>query len=249
MKRNVRIINLDPAAEKFNYKCDLDISSLISVSDVMEKLKFGPNGALIYCMEYLIKNINWLEEQIHSFGDNVYFIIDCPGQLELYSHYSIMKQLTYSLRKWGVNICSVFCLDSTFLQEQSKFISGCTLSLASMVQLELPHLTVVTKCDLIEDKSILNNLHELDPKSIASDLNPILGKNMEKLNEALMELLDNFSLVDLYPLDASDEDSINAVLYQADTILQYYDNQEPRDDYYQNIDNSYGDPNNEQADY
>lgn len=249
MKRNVRVINLDPAAEKFNYKCDLDISSLITVSDVMEKLKFGPNGALIYCMEYLIKNINWLEEQIHSFGDNVYFIIDCPGQLELYSHYSIMKQLTYNLRKWGVNICSVFCLDSTFLQEQSKFISGCTLSLASMVQLELPHLTVVTKCDLIEDKSILNNLHELDPKTIAGDLNPIMGKNMEKLNDALMDLLDNFSLVDLYPLDASDEDSINAVLYQADTILQYYDNQEPRDEYYQNIDNSYGDPNNEQADY
>ena len=245
MKRNVRVINLDPAAEKFNYKCDIDVCNLITVSDVMEKLKFGPNGALIYCMEYLIKHINWLEEEISTFGDNVYFIIDCPGQLELYSHYSIIKSLTYSLKKMGVNLCSVFCLDSTFLQEQSKFISGCTLSLASMVQLELPHLTVVTKCDLIQDKSILDNLNELDPKSIASDLTPIMGKSMEKLNEALTGLIDSFSLVDLYPLDASDEDSINAVLYHADSILQYYDNQEPREEYYKNIDNTYQDTNGE----
>jgi hypothetical protein len=207
----------------------------------MEKLKFGPNGALIYCMEYLIKHINWLEDQINDYGDNVYFLIDCPGQLELYSHYNVMKTLTKSLRKMGINICSVFCLDSTFLQEQSKFISGCTLSLASMVQLELPHLTVVTKCDLVEDKSLLENLNELDPKTIASDLNPMMGKNMEKLNEALTNLLDNFSIVDLYPLDSSDEDSINAILYHADTILQFYDNQEPRDEYYDNIEGMYND--------
>ena len=51
MKRNVRVINLDPAAEKFDYNCDIDIRELISVSDVMTKLKYGPNGALIYCME------------------------------------------------------------------------------------------------------------------------------------------------------------------------------------------------------
>jgi hypothetical protein len=248
MKRNVKVINLDPAAEKFNYNVDIDVKSLITVSDVMEKMKFGPNGALIYCMEYLIKHISWLEDQILEMGENVYFLIDCPGQLELYSHYNVIKTLTKSLRKMGVNVCSVFCLDSTFLQEQSKFISGCTLSLASMVQLELPHLTVVTKCDLIEDKTMLANLNELDAKSIASDLNPMMGRNMEKLNEALTELIDSFSLVDLYPLDASDEDSINAVLYHADTILQYYDNQEPRDEYYNNIEGSHMDQDQEQND-
>jgi hypothetical protein len=39
-------------------------------------------------------------------------------------------------------------------------------------------------------------------------------------------------LVDLYPINIEDEDSINAILYQADSILQYYDNQEPKDEYY-----------------
>jgi len=239
MKRNIRVINLDPAAESFSYKCDIDLRDLINVKDVMEKLKYGPNGALIYCMEYLVnKHMNWLEEQMSDFGDNVYFLIDCPGQLELYSHYPLMKDLTHRLRKLGVNVCSVFCLDSTFLQEQSKFISGCVLSLASMVQLELSHITVLTKCDLIEDKTLLENLNEFDAKQISMDLNPMMGKNMSKLNEALVNLIDNYCLVDFFPFDISDEDSINAVLYQADNILQYYDNQEPREDNYQDIDNT-----------
>jgi hypothetical protein len=51
LKRTIKVINLDPAAEKFDYTCDIDIRELIKVSDVMEKLKYGPNGALIYCME------------------------------------------------------------------------------------------------------------------------------------------------------------------------------------------------------
>ena len=30
----------------------LDIRELISLEDVMEELQLGPNGGLIYCMEY-----------------------------------------------------------------------------------------------------------------------------------------------------------------------------------------------------
>lgn len=51
MKRNVKVINLDPAAESFKYKCDIDIRELISALDVMIKMNLGPNGALVYCME------------------------------------------------------------------------------------------------------------------------------------------------------------------------------------------------------
>ena len=40
----------------------LDIRDLISVDDVMEELNLGPNGALVYCMEYLMENFEWLNE-------------------------------------------------------------------------------------------------------------------------------------------------------------------------------------------
>ena len=60
-KRSVHVINLDPAAEDISYPVSIDIRSLISVEDSMEELKFGPNGGLIFCMEYLLENISWLE--------------------------------------------------------------------------------------------------------------------------------------------------------------------------------------------
>ena len=42
----------------------IDIRDLISLDDVQEELKYGPNGGLVYCMEYLIENIDWLMDEL-----------------------------------------------------------------------------------------------------------------------------------------------------------------------------------------
>ena len=31
-----------------------------------EELKFGPNGGLVFCLEFLLENISWLEEALDS---------------------------------------------------------------------------------------------------------------------------------------------------------------------------------------
>ena len=98
LKREIVVINLDPAAESFKYNCDIDIRELVTVLDVMLKQKLGPNGALIYCMEYLLDHMSWLEEQIETFAEDSYFLFDCPGQLELYSHYDIMTSIIKKLQ-------------------------------------------------------------------------------------------------------------------------------------------------------
>ena len=65
-------MNLDPAAEHFNYNVSIDIRNLISLEDVTEELQYGPNGGLVYCMEYLLENLAWLDEQLgtKSFNTN-----------------------------------------------------------------------------------------------------------------------------------------------------------------------------------
>lgn len=42
----------------------LDVRDLISVQDVQEdeELVLGPNGALVFCMEYLMGELDWLHE-------------------------------------------------------------------------------------------------------------------------------------------------------------------------------------------
>jgi len=155
-KRNVHVANLDPAAENFGYNMSFDIRDLITVEDVMEELGLGPNGALIYCMEYLLENMDWLEEELDNFDDDEYLILDCPGQIELYTHVPIMKQVIEQMVTWGhtSSMCSVFIVDATFVCDAPKFISGSLLSLSAMIALELPHINVLTKCDLIDEERV-----------------------------------------------------------------------------------------------
>jgi len=54
----------------------------------MDSMNLGPNGGLIYCMEYLLANFQWLEDKISDLieendSDSIahYVIFDCPGQV------------------------------------------------------------------------------------------------------------------------------------------------------------------------
>ncbi|MBA0686383.1 hypothetical protein Goari_013990, partial [Gossypium aridum] len=89
--RSIHIVNLDPAAENFNYPVAMDIRELISLDDVMEELGFGPNGGLSYCMEHLEENLDeWLAEELDNYLDDDYLVFDCPGicsRLDMYLTY------------------------------------------------------------------------------------------------------------------------------------------------------------------
>lgn len=53
-RRSIEIVNLDPAAEHFDYQPMVDIRELIHLDDAMEdeELHYGPNGGLVFCIEY-----------------------------------------------------------------------------------------------------------------------------------------------------------------------------------------------------
>lgn len=43
-----------------------------------DSLRFGPNGGLVFCMEYFASNFDWLEESLGHVEDD-YILFDCPG--------------------------------------------------------------------------------------------------------------------------------------------------------------------------
>ena len=53
----------------------------------MEEFELGPNGGLVYCMEYLLENFSWLENKLKLL-DTQYVIFDCPGQVSTDVTYS-----------------------------------------------------------------------------------------------------------------------------------------------------------------
>eukprot|EP01084_Bolivina_argentea_P023829 44509_1 len=243
-RRTLHVVNLDPAAEEFGYDVAFDVRDLITVADVMEELNLGANGGLVYCMEYLLDNLDWIQDELNNYDDDEYIVFDCPGQVELYSHIPIMKRVMKALQDWGFNIAGVFLLDATFMSDVSKFMAGSLLSLSAMVQLEVPHINVLSKCDLADSQevsrfldsdtaSLLALLDASDVVSGAPDVSGIKEINitprLKKLTEALSSVIDEYSLVGFIPLDISDEESIGLVMMHADMLVQFGENQEPRE--------------------
>lgn len=170
LRRNVIVVNLDPAAEYLPYDCYISIQELITLDDAMKVTKLGPNGGLVYCLELLLQNIDWLEDKIGELLDEDYVLFDCPGQIELYSHLDTMTRLSESLRKLGFSLCSVCLLDVTFLNDDFKWVGGTLASLSFMMSLGLPHISVLSKCDLVTDKKWLKKKLKGDNWVDAEDL-------------------------------------------------------------------------------
>ena len=221
IKRECFVVNLDPAAEDFKYPVTVDCRDLIQLDDVMEddELRLGPNGGLIYCMEYLVSNLDWLQENLEA-NDDDYFLFDCPGQIELYTHLTVMRQLTNALQSWDFRLCGVFLVDSQFLGESSKFISGVLSSLSCMINLEISHISVMTKLDLLPKKSKKRIEEFLDPDVMELAEN-VRGEKYKHLTRAICQTIEDYGMVRFLPLDRSEEESIDVVLQHIDMILQY----------------------------
>ncbi|EFN85608.1 GPN-loop GTPase 3 [Harpegnathos saltator] len=223
-RRPVSVINLDPAAEYFDYEPAEDIRELIHVDDPMEddELRFGPNGSLVFCMEYLVES-KWLEEKLDERQDD-YIIFDCPGQIELYTHMIVMRQLITILQNFDFQVCAVFLIDSQFMVDGPKFLSGTMAALSVMINLELPHVNILSKIDLLSKsaRKQLDMYLDPDPVALLGDVesDPI-NEKYHKLTEALGRLIEDYSLVRFLPLNIKDETSITDIKITIDNVLQY----------------------------
>eukprot|EP00727_Mastigamoeba_balamuthi_P013282 m51a1_g8577 putative gpn-loop gtpase 3 (305) ;mRNA; r:210551-211465 len=234
-RRSVHVVNLDPAAEELRYRASIDVRELVRVEEVMQELGLGPNGGLLYAMEYVVQNIEWLAEELGDYDDD-YLLVDCPGQVELYSHIPVMKTLVEALVRADYAVVGLYLVDSHFMTDAAKFISGALTCLSAMVRLEVPHLNVLTKMDLQprlgpDDprRRDLEAFLDVDVPAITARLREQTGPRMEALNRAMAELLDDYSMVSFVPLDLGDPASLDALLEQCDTMTQWAENQEPRD--------------------
>lgn len=90
--------------------------------------------------------------------DDDYILFDCPGQIELYTHMDVVKKLAENLKNWNFMLCSIFLVDSQFMVDGAKFLSGTMSALSVMVNLELPHVNILSKIDLISKSA----KHQLD---------------------------------------------------------------------------------------
>ncbi|KAF1979707.1 hypothetical protein BU23DRAFT_445614 [Bimuria novae-zelandiae CBS 107.79] len=254
-KRPCFYVNLDPAAEEFAFEPDLDIKDLISLEDVMEEMSLGPNGGLIYCFEFLMENLDFLTDPLEEVTDEYLIVFDMPGQIELYTHVPILPDLVKTLMRGSLNInmCAAYLLEATFIVDRPKFFSGTLSAMSAMLMLEMPHINILSKMDLIKGqvaKRELKRFLDPDPGLLEDDptrkpkgeepetkgyqdpgstQSVMSGSSFDRLNKAVAQLIDDFSMVSFLKLDVQDEDSLGAVLSYIDDAIQFHEAQEPKE--------------------
>ncbi|QSZ34192.1 hypothetical protein DSL72_005781 [Monilinia vaccinii-corymbosi] len=227
--RKCSIVNLDPANDHTSYPCAIDVRSFIKLEDIMEEDSLGPNGAVLYALEELENNIEWLEEGLAEVGED-YVLFDCPGQVELYTHHASLRNIFFRLQKLGYRLVVLHLSDSYCLTLPSLYISNLILSLRAMLQMDLPHLNVLTKMDKLASYPPLS--FNLDFYTEVQDLSYLLpslreessamsGSKFEGLNKTIIQLVEDFGLVAFETLAVEDKRSMMHLLQVIDRAGGY----------------------------
>ncbi|EWC47931.1 GPN-loop GTPase-like 2 [Drechslerella stenobrocha 248] len=225
--RKCQVVNLDPANDATPYPCALDVRNLVTLDEVMDENGLGPNGGIVYALEELEENMDWLEESLTRFGED-YIIFDSPGQVELFTHHNSLRNIVTRLEKLGYRLVVIHLLDSHHLASASQYISILLTALRSMLLLPLPHLNVLSKMDLLRNHGPLP--FNLDFYTDAQDLPRLLphvlateqgSERFAKLNEAICDLVDSFGLVGFETLAVEDKASMTHLLQAIDRAGGY----------------------------
>jgi GTPase SAR1 family protein len=163
--RDCLVVNMDPANEIVSYPPPKDQDDLsppqdssirtteanlpydvlldvchdvIHLNSVMEELNLGPNGGLIYCLEYMEQHMDVLLDLIRTRLDEyeqqkspsrtmdnpgiaTYVLFDFPGQVELVTHHTAIQHICQRLTHDGnfqlaaVQLIGTFRVRSTVL--------------------------------------------------------------------------------------------------------------------------------------
>ncbi|CCH42938.1 GPN-loop GTPase 2 [Wickerhamomyces ciferrii] len=229
--RKSAVINLDPANDRLSYDCELDIRDFITLEDIMEEENLGPNGGLMYALESLDDSLDLLIKKITKISQQSYILFDCPGQVELFTHHSSLQKIFKALEKQlDMRFCVVSLIDSYYLTSPAQYISVLLLALRSMLQLDLPHVNVFSKIDLVSNYGELpfsldyytevQDLSYLKPH-IEQESNSVLGKRYQKLTNYIAELVEDFNLVSFEVLSVEDKQSMINLLTVIDKANGY----------------------------
>jgi len=230
INRRHAVVNLDPANDNdLGYDPAIDIRDLIACASVQEELHLGPNGALVYALEYLEENVDWLVDQLQELiKTDTYLIFDMPGQVELFSMHSSLLKIIETLRKTlGISLASVMLVDSHLCMDAGNYLSGMIVSLNTMLHLGLPHVNVLSKVDMLEQYGELPfhvgyYVQPHDLGALAEVVSERIHPKFRKATEGLCEVLGDFGMVSQFaPLAVEDRVSMIQVVKLVDRANGY----------------------------
>ncbi|XP_953761.1 uncharacterized protein TA16840 [Theileria annulata] len=230
--RKCIVINLDPQVtlHELPYQPDINITNLINAEHVSNTLNLGPNASLLYCMEYLLENLDWLLEQISLHKDS-YLLYDLPGQVELFIHHNALKDIISKLQSSNQRLVQMNLIDSTLCCDPFKYVASLLSSLSSQIFIQLPHINILSKLSLLREVEA-EMAYRLEYYTEVQDLQSLIIslrynfklpnlQKFERFTSTLCEIIEDFNLVSFHTMDVQDDESIEFILSSADRAIGF----------------------------
>lgn len=144
------IVNLDPGAESLPYEPDIDIRDWVSLIEVMEEHSLGPNGAQIACADMIAMNALEIKQVMDEFECH-YFLIDTPGQMELFTFRRASSEMVRTL---GDRSLITFLFDPILSKQPTGFVSLFLFAGSSQFRFDVPFFPVISKADMLTEDEI-----------------------------------------------------------------------------------------------
>ncbi len=206
--KNPILINFDPGNDTYEFFFEINICKLIFVPEISSELHLGPNGAILYAMEYFEKNFDWVERGLNKIikvPSEYNFIFDFPGQIELYTHHSIIRKIVKKIQSNRINLTTISLIDSIYWKDRGTLFFVFLISILIMFNIEIPFFNVLTKIDLIipknENKSFnLTQIQKYGTRNIFLHSSIFFWAN--KLYKLINEIILEFSPCSMIPINS-----------------------------------------------
>ena len=150
------VLNLDPAVMSVPFECNIDIRDSIDYKEVMKQYNLGPNGGILTSLNLFATKIDQVisllekrsqpPEDVSAISPK-YFLVDTPGQIEVFVWSASGSILLESLASSFPTVIA-YIVDTPRTSSTSTFMSNMLYACSILYKTKLPMILVFNKTDV-----------------------------------------------------------------------------------------------------
>jgi GTPase SAR1 family protein len=156
------VINLDPAVHELPYPCNVDIRDTVNYKQVMKQYSLGPNGAIVTSLNLFATTFDQLLSILNkNQTKHRYFLVDTPGQIEVFTWSASGTIITEALGATYPTIV-VYVMDTPRSSNPVTFMSNMLYAVSILYKYRLPFIVVLNKTDIIHHRFALEWMNDFE---------------------------------------------------------------------------------------
>eukprot|EP00915_Cephaloidophora_sp_WS-2016_P001185 GHVH01001630.1.p1 GENE.GHVH01001630.1~~GHVH01001630.1.p1 ORF type:complete len:328 (-),score=57.24 GHVH01001630.1:112-1017(-) len=160
--KKVYSVNLDPAVMKVPYPVNIDIRDTVNFKQVMKQYKLGPNGGIMTALNLFATRFDQVLSLLESrSADHDYFLIDTPGQIEVFN-WSASGDIILQLLSTSFPTYIMYLTDTARCANPVSFTSTMLYCSSVLYKSNLPLLCIFNKTDIMSSTDMIGWMEDYD---------------------------------------------------------------------------------------